>query len=389
MPLIIEGNVPSGWAERGNPRPLPAGSGTKGTECVSLALINNMPDAALEDTELQFFELLDTASDDVTVSLKLYSLSGIPRTDRGERRLNSFYFCMDDLWSQRFDGVIVTGTEPRQPDLRNEPYWSALANALDWAESHTFSTILSCLAAHAGVLHSDGIGRHPLSDKQFGVFDFSKPAAHRFTRGTAERVRFPHSRWNEVRADELIACGYSVLTQSAEGGVDSFVKKKKQSLFLHFQGHPEYGAQTLLKEYRRDIRRFLKAERETYPSMPKGYFDAASARLLTDFRDAVWTERREERMEGFPEAAVATGLQNTWRSSAVSIYRNWLQYLVAKKAESSGLLPPVGSGDQRDDQPRGLISVVQSTLRHSSPILQRRPSGERNLTHRWLQSRKK
>ena len=32
-----------------------------------------------------------------------------------------------------------------------------------------------------------------------------------------------------------------VLTQSAEGGVDSFVKKKKQSLFVHFQGHPEYA----------------------------------------------------------------------------------------------------------------------------------------------------
>ena len=56
----------------------------------------------------------------------------------------------------------------------------------------------------------------------------------------------------------LTQCGYLVLTQSAEGGVDSFVKKKKQSLFVHFQGHPEYGAQTLLKEYRRDIRRFLK-----------------------------------------------------------------------------------------------------------------------------------
>ena len=36
-----------------------------------------------------------------------------------------------------------------------------------------------------------------------------------------------------------------MLTQSADGGVDLFVKKKKRSLFVHFQGHPEYGAQTL------------------------------------------------------------------------------------------------------------------------------------------------
>ena len=33
-----------------------------GAECVSIAFINNMPDAALEDTEMQFFELLDAAS---------------------------------------------------------------------------------------------------------------------------------------------------------------------------------------------------------------------------------------------------------------------------------------------------------------------------------------
>jgi homoserine O-succinyltransferase len=148
-------------------------------------------------------------------------------------------------------------------------------------------------------------------------------------------VRFPHSRWNEVQADALSASGYLVLTQSAEGGVDSFVKKKKQSLFVHFQGHPEYGAQTLLKEYRRDIKRFLRRERETYPSMPKGYFDRAAATLLTDFREVVLSDRREERMEGFPEASLVDGLQKTWQSSAVSIYRNWLQYVVSKKADRS------------------------------------------------------
>jgi homoserine O-succinyltransferase len=126
-----------------------------------------------------------------------------------------------------------------------------------------------------------------------------------------------------------------VLTQSTEGGVDSFLKKKKRSLFVHFQGHPEYGAQTLLKEYRRDIKRFLRAERETYPSMPKGYFDLAATRLLTDFRDIVLSDRREELMEGFPEAALVGTLQKTWHSSATTIYRNWLRYVISKKADLS------------------------------------------------------
>lgn len=335
MPLIVEGGrVPPRWAERKTLRPAGLDDGCTNTGCLRIAFINNMPDSALEDTEVQFFELLDAASGNIPVLLDLYSLPGVPRGERGQQHLNSFYFGANDLLNSRFDAVIMTGTEPRQPNLRNEPYWSVLANVLDWAESNTFSTVLSCLAAHAGVLHSDGIERCPLNDKQFGVFDFAKSANHPLIGGTGQPVRFPHSRWNEVQADALAACGYLVLSQSAEGGVDSFVKKKKQSLFLHFQGHPEYGSQTLLKEYRRDIKRFLKRERETYPSMPRNYFAAAAANLLIDFRDSVLSDRREEMMESFPEAALVGTLHKTWHSSATAIYRNWLEYLLIKKAEA-------------------------------------------------------
>jgi homoserine O-succinyltransferase len=336
MPLIIEGGrVPSRWAEKRRPRPMASTESDALRNCMSLALINNMPDPALEDTELQFFELLDIASGDVPVALKLYSLSGIPRTDRGQRHLNSFYFGFEDLWKSKFDGVIVTGTEPRQPNLRDEPYWSTLAEVFDWAEENTSSTVLSCLAAHASVLHGDGINRHRLPVKQFGVFDSNKGREHPLTSHMADGVRFPHSRWNEVRADELTSCGYTVLTESAQAGVDLFVKRKKKSLFAHFQGHPEYGAQTLLKEYRRDIKRFLRQERDTYPTMPAGYFDLAATQLLSAFRDTALAAPREETAASFPEAAVVQGLQSTWHSSAACVYRNWLHYLESRKTGSS------------------------------------------------------
>ena len=336
MPLIIDGGqVPPRWAERKKLRARSLEICPTSPDCIRIAFINNMPDPALEDTEIQFFDLLDAAAGTVPVFLTLYSLSGVQRGERGQQHLRNFYFGTDDLLNSRFDGVIMTGTEPRRPNLRHEPYWSPLTNVLDWAESNTVSTVLSCLAAHAGVLHSDGIDRCPLSDKQFGVFDFTRTANHQLGHGTGERVRFPHSRWNEVQADALAACGYLVLTQSADGGVDSFVKKKKRSLFVHFQGHPEYGALTLLKEYRRDIKRFLRRERETYPSMPQGYFDAAATSLLTDFREVVLSEQREELMEGFPEVALVDSLQNTWHSSATRIYRNWLHYLATKRTDVS------------------------------------------------------
>jgi homoserine O-succinyltransferase len=336
MPLTIGGgSVPPFWMGKKRARPAASvdGYGTS-AECVEIALINNMPDAALEDTEMQFFELLEAAGGDIRMRVKLYSLPNLPRGDRGHQHLRSFYFGIDDLLNSRFDGVIVTGTEPRQPELRNEPYWPALVEVLDWAEHNTCSTILSCLAAHASVLHGDAIDRCRLSDKQFGVFDFAKAANHPLTGGIGEPLRFPHSRWNEVQADALAACGYLVLSHSAQGGVDTFVKKRTHSLFVHFQGHPEYGAQTLLKEYRRDIKRFLRQERDTYPSMPKGYFDAAAAKLLTDFRELAVADRREEIIAGFPASLTGT-LQNTWRSSARAVYRNWLHYIVSKKAETS------------------------------------------------------
>lgn len=337
MPLIVEGGrVPPRWARDGACRRGGAACATP-AEQLNIAFINNMPDAALEDTELQFFDLLDDASGDLPIYLKLYSLTGIPRTDRGHRHLNSFYWNLDELWQNQVDGVIVTGTEPRQPNLQDEPYWSVLAEVFDWAERNTISTVLSCLAAHASVLHSDGISRHRLPDKQFGVFAFAKSASHELLSGTEEQVRFSHSRWNEVQARALGDAGYLVLTQSSDGGVDTFVKKKKKSLFVHFQGHPEYGAETLLKEYKRDIKRFLRKERETYPSMPRSYFDAAGEKLVTVFRQALLTgsvsDKPEELMEGFPEAALVATLQRTWHLAARTIYRNWLRYMVSRKTD--------------------------------------------------------
>jgi homoserine O-succinyltransferase/O-acetyltransferase len=336
MSIVIDGGrVPNLLSRKNRPHFPPVD--VREAPAVRIALINNMPDAALEDTEVQFFELLDAAASDTPVSLKLCSLPNLPRSDAGQQHLSNFYFGVQDLLNSRFDGVIMTGTEPRQPDLRDEPYWPALTDVLDWAEHSTASTVLSCLAAHAGVLHSDGIARHRLCDKQFGVFEFKKIGDHALTDGIGDSMQIAHSRWNEVRADELTSCGYEVLTQSADAGVDLFVKKKKDSLFLHFQGHPEYGARTLLKEYRRDIKRFLRRERETYPTMPHGYFDSVASKLLSDFKEQVISNPREELMTGFPEAAVVDAVRSTWQASAATVYRNWLQYLMSKKADAAAI----------------------------------------------------
>jgi homoserine O-succinyltransferase/O-acetyltransferase len=299
--------------------------------CLDIGVINNMPDAALEPTERQFRLLLDRASEGLVTRLTHYALPEVPRTDVGRRHVNSICSDIGDLWDSHLDGLIVTGTEPRAANLTAEPYWGSLTAVVEWAERHTHSTVWSCLAAHAALLHLDGIGRRPLADKRFGVFEFDRVSDHPLTATAPSRLHMPHSRWNDIPEDALMECGYGILTRSEESGVDTFVKQRK-SLFVFFQGHPEYDAESLLLEYRRDIGRFLRGERETYPPMPRGYFDQHTVGLLTAMKWRAEGDRHEALLADFPTALLSEKITNTWRSSASCFYRNWLLHLSAEKA---------------------------------------------------------
>jgi homoserine O-succinyltransferase len=345
MPLVINGgHIPEHWAQDGARVPLhalasQASANRSGRPSLKIALVNNMPDAALEDTEAQFFSLLDGAAGDICVDLALYSLPDVPRGERVEAHLANFYRSTNELLHERLDGAIITGTEPRQRNLRDEPYWANLAAVFDWAAECTTSAVLSCLAAHASVLHSDGIDRNPLPDKQFGVFAYQRIGSHPLTAGLPPVVRFPHSRWNEVRPESLAAHGYDLLDGSADDGVNLFVRQTGQSLFVHFQGHPEYAPHTLLKEYRRDIRRFLKQERSAFPSLPQGYFAAAAETPLAEFRRFAEDNPVEDSFAAFPEDAITRSVKNSWQNSARTIYSNWLQLILSQRAATSHTVP--------------------------------------------------
>src|SRR5215472_18145165 len=147
-------------------------------KCVNIGLINNMPDAALEATERQFLTLLDAAADGILVRLSLYALPDVPRNDWGRQRIKRFYSGPESLWSAQLDGLIVTGREPRTANLKDEPYWESLTKVLDWADENTHSTVWSCLAAHAALLHMDGIARRKSEQKRCGIFDCVRLSDH-------------------------------------------------------------------------------------------------------------------------------------------------------------------------------------------------------------------
>jgi homoserine O-succinyltransferase len=316
----------------------------RGRNCLTVGLVNNMPDAAWEATERQFLDLLRAAAGNVIVQVKLFSIAAVPRADDARRALDARYRDVAALWDTPLDGLIVTGTEPKAAKLQDEPYWAALTKLIDWARSNTGSAIWSCLAAHAAVLHADGIGREPLGEKLSGVFDCEAVAADSLFAETGPRLRVPHSRLNDLPEVALRASGYRVLSRSAAAGVDAFVKDNDAaSLFVFFQGHPEYDADSLLREYRRDVGRFLRGERDTYPEAPRDYFNGAASFLAEDFRTRALGERRGDLLGDFPVEPLAGGIDNTWRDAAVGLYRNWINYLKLRKPDRKPLALMEGS----------------------------------------------
>src|SRR5262249_8336473 len=125
------------------------------------------------------------------------------------------------------------------------------------------------------------------------------------------------------------------------GGVDTFVKQDA-GLFVFFQGHPEYESETLLGEYRRDVGRYLKGERETYPLLPLDYFGEKSERALREVEAKVRGSRHESLLGEVFALLNGVRIHNTWRSTAVLIYRNWLEHLCTQKRHGGKLLLGVG-----------------------------------------------
>ena len=308
---------PSAEAPAGHPRRIVIG------------LVNNMPDAAIRATERQFGSLLQ--ADGIEVALQYFQLPGVPRSETARSTFLQSYAPIERLWESKVDGLIVTGAEPRAPRLQEEPYWEALTKVVDWAEENTISTIWSCLAAHAAVLHLDKLERHPLGNKLFGVFDCVKASEHPIVSGVPSQWPVPHSRLNALDGGELAACDYQVITSSSIAGADMFLKQRK-SLFVFFQGHLEYDSQTLMREYIRDITRFINGQRDTYPEMPYGYFDEAVIEEFERIRIEATARPGQHVIAALAETAAGKSLMNTWRGSATNIYKNWLLHLASEKS---------------------------------------------------------
>ncbi|HTR77796.1 MAG TPA: homoserine O-succinyltransferase [Gemmatimonadaceae bacterium] len=297
---------------------------------ITVALVNNMPDSAFLDTENQF-RGVTLGPNGAGIEFELYTIKEIPRSEKVAALIEERYRGLDELWIRPPDALIVTGTEPTQAQLRFETSWPYLARLLEWASDHVPTTMLSCLASHASVLLFDGIERVPRPVKCSGVFagvveDPRDPLAA----GLPGLVAIPHSRLNEVPEAALIAAGYRVVVGTGSSGAGWSVAAREQGngVFVLCQGHPEYGTLSLLREYRRDVRRSLFGRGAVpYPRLPDGYFGQEAIDKLTEFKRCAHADADpRELWPTFPFDEVAETIENTWASASATLYANWLQF---------------------------------------------------------------
>lgn len=287
---------------------------------LTIGVINNMPLAAIQSTERQFRDVLHAAGTGLSFELRWFRLAGA-RPDT--------YKNLDDLWRSRFDGLIVTGTEPKANSLADEPLWGPLTRTIDWSAQHTSSVIWSCLSAHAAVLYLDGVERRAQSEKIFGIYDSMKLDDHPLLANIQSVWPVPHSRWNDLSETDLVVRGYTVLAKSSDAGVDLFVKQQQKSLFVFVQTHPEYAGDTLLREYRRDLALFHTGQRATCPRVPHNYFDDRITAALETLRRDIITDPQNIAMRHLEQVEVPNG----WKPTATQLYRNWLLYLASARQD--------------------------------------------------------
>ena len=179
MPVFLNAKYPGPERRSGLnwPRVQPGARDKPRRTVLHIGLVNNMADAAMSATEQQFLTLLEAAARDMPVHVTLYALPEVARKPFGQRHVGSFYWGIEQLWEQPPeqypDGLIVTGREPRTPDLRDEAYWPSFARVLEWAQEHARSAVWSCLAAHAAVLRQVLWIRTPLSTAESSPRSFS------------------------------------------------------------------------------------------------------------------------------------------------------------------------------------------------------------------------
>ena len=216
---------------------------------ISILVLNLMP--AKQTTEAQILRLLGNSPLQVEVTF-LHTASYTPKhTDH--THLEVFYETFDRVRDRRYDGLIITGAPVELMQFEEVDYWDELVGIMAWADAHVFSTLAICWGAQAELYYHYGIQKHSVPEKVFGVFRHTvTDPKNKITRGFDDVFLAPHSRHTTVDAADIRnEPDLELLAESPEAGVFLMASSDGRRVFV--TGHPEYDADTLDSEYRRDL----------------------------------------------------------------------------------------------------------------------------------------
>lgn len=258
---------------------------------LKLLVLNLMPTKIVTETQL----LRQLSNTPLQIEIELLRTLSHRSKNTDEEHLESFYTTFNEIKDKRYDGMIITGAPVENLDFHDVDYWQELCEILDWTKTNVFCTLHICWGAQAGLYHHYNIPKHPLENKKFGIFSHDIVDEHiPLFRGFDTKFNVPHSRFTEIWESDIKAVPkLKVISTSEKAGVFAVISTDNRQIYI--MGHPEYDADTLSREYFRDINKGIDI------TVPENYFpndDPANPPLLT------------------------------WRAHAQLFYTNWLDYYV-------------------------------------------------------------
>jgi homoserine O-succinyltransferase len=256
-----------------------------------IVILNLMP--IKTTTETHILRLLSNSPLQVEVTL-LHTIEHVSKNTSVEH-LQSFYKTFQQIRSQKFDGMIITGAPIEHLEFEEVDYWEELKEIMDWAAHHVTSTMFICWGAQAGLYHYYKVPKYHLPKKMFGVFTHhvNNPKIP-LVRGFDEDFLAPHSRHTEVRRSDIVKVPeLEIVSESERAGI--YIVKNKGGRQIFVTGHSEYDPETLKEEYERDLKKGMPIE------IPFNYY---------------------------PDNDPSKPPVARWKAHANLLYYNWLNYYV-------------------------------------------------------------
>jgi len=215
---------------------------------LKIGIVNLMPTKI--ETETQLLRMLSNTP--LQVEVVLLHMSSHISKNTSKEHLDAFYQTFDDIKNSVLDGLIITGTPVEKLPFEEVDYWPELCAIMEWSKTHVYSTMHICWGAQAGLFYHYGVEKYTLEEKLSGVYP------HRvliptccLTRGFDDPYLAPHSRYTDVREEDVRNAGLVIISTSEEAGLYIAASENLRQVFV--TGHSEYDHYTLDNEYRRDF----------------------------------------------------------------------------------------------------------------------------------------